>query len=73
MGAIATALRDVKEERTPVEQSIRTLSTYIVVLVMGVVGSLQPLVSIADSILLKSSSSLWQRPCPRFQRDYPQW
>ncbi len=40
MGAIAAALRDVEEERTPVEKSIATLSRYIIVLVMLVVGAL---------------------------------
>ncbi len=40
VGAIAAALRDVEEEPTPVEKSIATLSRYIVVLVMLVVGAL---------------------------------
>lgn len=40
MGAIATALRDVEDEPTPVEKSITTLSRYIVVLVLGVVAIL---------------------------------
>ena len=40
IGAIATALRDVEEEPTPVEKSITTLSRYIVVLVLAVVAAL---------------------------------
>jgi P-type Ca2+ transporter type 2C len=40
MGSIATALRDVEDEKTPVEKSIATLSRYIVVLVLGVVAAL---------------------------------
>ena len=40
IGAIATALRDVKEEPTPVEKSISTLSRYLVILILGIIAAL---------------------------------
>jgi Ca2+-transporting ATPase len=35
MGRIATAIQDVKEEKTPLQKSINTLGNYIMILVLG--------------------------------------
>jgi P-type Ca2+ transporter type 2C len=40
MGAIATALRDVRQEPTPVEKSIASLSRYILFVTLGIVAVL---------------------------------
>ncbi len=40
IGAIATALRDVREEPTPVEKSISALSRYIVIIMLAIIAAL---------------------------------
>lgn len=40
LGGIATAIKEVKEERTPVEKSIARLSRYIIFIVLGVIAIL---------------------------------
>ncbi|MFW6103290.1 MAG: cation-translocating P-type ATPase, partial [Chloroflexota bacterium] len=40
LGGIASAIKEVKEERTPVEKSIAKLSRYIVIIVLGVTAIL---------------------------------
>lgn len=40
LGEIASAIKEVKEERTPVEKSIARLSRYIVIIVLGVIAIL---------------------------------
>jgi len=40
MGKIATGIQEVKPEKTPIQESISTLSRYIIILVLGIIGIL---------------------------------
>lgn len=40
MGRIATGIQEVKEEKTPIQESVTKLSRYIMVLLLGVIGVL---------------------------------